>query len=121
MSAPATRHPVAPHPSFNALDHQSAFVGPKWDLLTRFRELRQSELIFCKMVADCLLEHGKDDIMVDVYLGRVVEIRQLLARLEAYQHATSDYLARWRAAADAAGADLDTFTGPVPQTATAAA
>lgn len=98
----------------NALDHQPAFIGPKWSLYKRLQYLRGIESIRCQMVVDDLLAKGGiADDWTKRDLASIVQHRALIARLEAYEKFHSDYLSRWRAAADAAGADLGTYTLPV--------
>jgi hypothetical protein len=106
---------VTGHAAGNALDHQPGFIGPQWDIYKRWKDLRDLERVRCVMVVDGLLEKGlpSDDWILKLDLDAVVHIRALLARLDEYEKFHSDYMRRWREAADAAGADLTTFTMPV--------
>lgn len=110
MSAVTAR----PHTG-NALDHQPGFIGPKWDIYRRWRDLRDLERVRCVMVVDTLLKEGvpADDWILQLDLEAVRNIRGQLSRLDEYEKFHSDYMRRWREAADAAGADLTTFTLPV--------
>lgn len=98
----------------NALDFQPGFIGPKWDVLKRWRYLRDLERVRCVMIVDDLLkQHGAPSDFLPIDLDAVVQLRAEIARLNDYEQFHSDYLKRWRDVADAAGADLTTFTLPV--------
>lgn len=112
MSAATTR------PAGNALDHQPAFIGPKWDLVERLKYLRASERSYSSMVVDELLEPGPFSAEYQaIYLKAIVAIRAQIKRLDEYHRARLDYLMAWRDAADAAGADLSIFTLPAVEAA----
>jgi hypothetical protein len=97
----------------NAMSFQPAFIGPQWSLLKRYRSLRAQEDSYCRCLADTMLEEGKDCAWLDTYLDGIVRIRELLRRLDEYERCTFESIKLWRDAADAAGADLETFTLPV--------